>query len=200
MQYTEQPHRVFPFRWIFPVGQLVLCLLIVSIVVLPRGYVPYTVAKYVHEAVTAINLPSVLIQLPVALLRADHEIWRPPGLSVQLWHGITFPISGMVFWWIAGRATEALVAINYRQLMPNIGWVETGTGFLVMAGGATFLGGMLFGLSPSERDWESTRLAAAGGLWALLGGLSVLARFRQSRMRKKMAPFQQTASAAPHHW
>jgi hypothetical protein len=77
------------------------------------------------------------------------------------------------------------VAINYRQLNPKIGWVETVTGFLVMAGGATFLGGMLFGLSPSERDWQSTRLAAAGGLWVLLGALSVIARFRQWRFRKK---------------
>ncbi|HVG92136.1 MAG TPA: hypothetical protein VNB54_11660, partial [Alphaproteobacteria bacterium] len=58
-------------------------------------------------------------------------------------------------------------------------------GFLVMAGGATIFGGMLFGLSPSQRDWESTRLAAAGGLWALLGALSVVARFRQWRFRKK---------------
>ena len=91
----------------------------------------------------------------------------------------------MVFWWIAGRAAEALVAINHRQLVPKIGWVETVAGFLVMAGGATFLGGMLFGLSPSQRDWESTRLAAAGGLWALLGALSVVARFRQWRFSKK---------------
>jgi hypothetical protein len=185
MQYAEPPRRVFPFRWIFPLGQFVLCLLLVSIVVQLRRYVPYVFANHAMEAVTAINLPGVLVQLPFALLRSDHEIWRPPGLSVQLWHGITFPVFGLVFWWIAGRAAEALVAINYRQLNPKIGWVETVTGFLVMAGGATFLGGMLFGLSPSERDWESTRLAAGGGLWALLGSLSVIARFRQWRFTKK---------------
>jgi hypothetical protein len=188
MQYAEQPHRVFPFRWIFPVGQLVLCLLLVSIVVQLRRYVPYVFASHVMEAVTAINLPGVLVQLPFALLRSPHEMWTPPGMSVQLWRGLTFPISGMVFWWIAGRAAEALVAINYRQLMPKIGWVETVTGLLIMAGGATLLGGMLFGLSPSERDWQSTRLAAAGGLWALLGALSVIARFRQSRFKKNQKP------------
>jgi len=53
------------------------------------------------------------------------------------------------------------------------------------SGEATVLGGMLFGLSSSERDWESTRLAAGGGLWALLGSLSVIARFRQWRFTKK---------------
>ena len=185
MQYAEPPHRVFPFRWIFPLGQLVLCILLVSVVEQMHRYIPYVFASHVMEAVTAINLPGVLIELPFALLRTDHEIWRPFGLSFQLWRGITYPIYAFVLWWIAGRATEALVALNYRQLMPKIGWVETVTGFLIMAGGATIFGGMLFGLSSSERDWESTRLAAAGGLWALLGALSVVARFRQWRFRKK---------------
>jgi hypothetical protein len=185
MQYAEPPRRVFHFCWIFPLGQLVFCLLLVSIVVELRPYIPYVYAAHVGEAITAMNLPGALIQLPLALLFPDHEIWTPPGLTVQLWHGITFPIFGMVFWWIAGRATEALVAVDYRQLMPKIGWVETVTGFLIMAGGATVLGGMLFGLSSSERDWESTRLAAGGGLWALLGSLSVIARFRQWRFKKK---------------
>lgn len=185
MQYAEPPHRVFPFRWIFPLGQLVLCLLLVSIAVLPRGYVPYTLAEHIYEAIGTINLPGGLIELPTAIFTADHVIWRPLFLSLQLWRAITWPVCCLVFWWIAGRATEALVALNYRQLVPKIGWVETVAGFLVMAGGATFLGGMLFGLSPSERDWQSTRLAAAGGLWALLGALSVVARFRQWRFKKK---------------
>src|SRR4051812_45576292 len=122
MQYAAPPHRVFPFRWLFPLGQLVLCLLLVSILESLHRYIPYAFANHVSEAIAAINLPGVLIQLPVALLRVDHDIWKPPGLSVQLWHGITFPIFAMVFWWIAGRATEALIAINDRQLMPKIGW------------------------------------------------------------------------------
>lgn len=188
MPYTQpQPPRVFPFRWIFPVGQLVLCLLLVSIAVHPPRYVPYTFAEHIYEAIAAMNLPGSLIELPTAIFSANHVIWRPPFLSFRMWRAISWPVSGMVFWWIAGRATEALLAINYRQLVPKIGWVETVTGFLVMAAGATMLGGMLFGLSAAERDLESTRLAAAGGLWALLGGLSVIARFRQWRFRKHEA-------------
>ena len=185
MQYAEQPHRVIPFRWIFPLGQLVLCMLLLSIVVLPRGYLPYTLTKHIYEAIAAMNLPGGLIELSTAIFSPNHVIWSPPFLSFQLWRAISWPVFGMVFWWIAGRATEALVAIDYRQLTPKIGWVETVTGFLIMAAGATLFGGMLFGLSPSERDWQSTRLAAAGGLWALLGALSVVARFRQWRFKKK---------------
>jgi len=185
MQYADPPHRVFPFRWIFAFGQLVLCLLLVSILVSLGGHVPYTLAEHIYEAIAAINLSGGLIELPTAIFTADHVIWRPPFLSFQLWRAITWPVFGLVFWWIAGRATEALVAINYRELVPKIGWVETVTGFLVMAAGATIFGGMLFGLSPSERDWRLTRLAAAGGLWALLGALSVVARFRQWQFRKK---------------
>src|SRR6185312_10625705 len=185
MQYAQPAHRVFPFRWIFPLGQFVLCLLLVSIIMELRPYIPYIYAARVGEAITAMNLPGALFQVPVAFLFPDHQIWTPPLLSFQLWHGVTLSIFALLFWWIAGRATEALVAIDDRQLVPKIGWGETVTGFLVMAGGATILGGMLFGLSASERDWESTRLAAGGGLWALLGSLTVIARFRQWRFTKK---------------
>jgi len=184
MQYAEPPHRVFPFRWIFPLGQFVLCLLLVSIVAELRPYIPYLYAARLSEVITAMNLPGALIQVPVGFLFPDHQIWTPPLLSFQLWRGLSLSIFALVFWWIAGRATEALVAINDRQLAPKIGWMETVTGFLLMAGGATILGGMLSDFS-SSRDWGSTRLAAGGGLWALLGSLSVIARFRQWRFRKK---------------
>ena len=183
MQYAEPP-RVFPFRWIFPLGQLVLCLLLVSIIVELRHYIPYVYVARVGEVITAMNLPGALIQVPVGFLFPDHQIWTPPLLSFQLWRGLSLSIFALVFWWIAGRATEALVAINDRQLAPKIGWMETVTGFLLMAGGATILGGMLSDFS-SSRDWGSTRLAAGGGLWALLGSLSVIARFRQWRFTKK---------------
>jgi hypothetical protein len=185
MHYIQPPHRVFPFRWIFPVGQLFLCMLLVSIALLPPRYVPHTFADHIDEAIATMNLPGVLIELPTVIFSANHVLWRPPFLTFRMWRAISWPVLGMVFWWIAGRATEALLAINYRQLAPKIGWVETVTGFLVMAAGATMFGGMLFGLSAAQRDMESTRLAAAGGLWALLGSLSVIARFRQWRLHKK---------------
>src|SRR4029077_1897415 len=103
MQYAQPPYHVFPFRWIFPVGQLVLCLLLVSIVVPLRGYVPYRYADHVFEAITAIDLPGGLILLPTAIFSADHVIGRPPWLSLLVWRSITWPVSAMVFWWIAGR-------------------------------------------------------------------------------------------------
>ena len=184
MQYAQAPHRVFPFRWIFPLAQFVLCLLLVSIIVELRPYIPYIYAARVGEAMTAMNLPGALFQVPVAFLFPDHQIWTPTFLTFQLWHGVTLSIFALLFWLIAGRATEALVAINDRQLKPKIGWLETVTGFLLMAGGATILGGMLFDFSLNW-DWRSIRLAAGGGLWALLGSLSVIARFRKWRFTKK---------------
>lgn len=51
-------------------------------------------------------------------------------------------------------------------------WLVVGAllfvGFLVMAG--------------VKKDLHSTRIAAAGGLWTLLGALSLIARFRQKRL------------------
>jgi hypothetical protein len=129
MQYAQPPHRVFPFRWIFPLGQFVLCLLLVSIVMELRPYIPYIYAARVGEAIAAMNLPGALFQVPVAFLFPDHQIWTPPLLSFQLWHGVTLSIFAVLFWWIAGRATEALVAIDDRQLIPKIGWGGSGDRF-----------------------------------------------------------------------
>ncbi|HET9838259.1 MAG TPA: hypothetical protein VFR84_08495 [Candidatus Angelobacter sp.] len=183
MEY-HQPRRVLPFRWIFPVGQLLLCFLLVSITMLPFGVVSWSLRARVFEFIRSLNLPGGLVQLPIMIFRADKMEWSPPNVDSQLWRAMTWPVLGMLFWWIAGRAAEALTAIKYRQVTPKIGWTETVVGFLLTVVGATFFVGFLvFSFYESDRA-GMIRLAAAGGLWALLGSLSVVARFRQWRLRK----------------
>jgi hypothetical protein len=183
--FRQPPHRVLPFHWIFPVGQLVVCVMLVSIVVEMGGRLSYGHTARILQAIAVLDLPGGLIQLPIETLRPGKTEWRPAWIDFRMRRALTWPILGMVFWWIAGRATEALAALGYRQLSPKINWVETITGFLVMAGGAVIFCGMLIGLASGEMDSIAIDLAAAGGLWTLLGSLSVVARFRQSRLRKK---------------
>jgi hypothetical protein len=190
----------FPFQLLLPFGQFMVC----AVLLWPsRGYIawqfglhpprilgilggltPLTQSKF--TAIGVIDLPAALIQLPYAIFSAKHTLWHPPGIDIQTWESVTVPLIGMVFWWLPGRALEALAAARHHVFKPRIGWVETVAGFLLMAGGVTLLIGCLVFSSPAERR-ELVWLALSGGMWALLGGVGFAARIVQWRLRRKSA-------------
>lgn len=149
----------------------------------------------VLEAVAALNIPVGAIQLPIVISRQDKKEWMPVAIDLLLWRAVTWPVIGMLFWWIAGRAVEALVSIGYGQIKPRISWIEAISGLLVMAAcGIVFLA-LLIGLFiPGQDHGFVSRFAAGGGLWALLGSLSVIACYRQSYLRKRLANSQPIAA------
>jgi hypothetical protein len=101
-----------------------------------------------------------------------------------VWRAISWPFVCLPFWWIAGRAIDALRAVKYRSLMPRIGLMEAAIGSIwVLVGALLFLSFLV--MAGIKRDLDSTRIAAAGGLWTLLGALSLIARFRQERFREQ---------------
>ncbi len=187
MHYLPPPEygrRSLPFRWIFPLGQFVFCLFVLSLAHL-IPFRSWRIYVAVTTGIQMLNAPGMLVHLPEILLRADHGIWRPPGMDFRVWQAVTASAFGSLFWWMAGRAVEALLALKSRQSKPQISWFETIVGGLIMSGGAFFFSaGAVYGLF-IDHDVQSLHFAAAGGLWALLGGLSVVARFRQWRLRKK---------------
>jgi hypothetical protein len=181
-------YKPYPFRWIFPLGQLLLCMFLLAVMTAAPFFLAWQMRNVVSQSIVALNLPGLFLQLPEAILRADHMLWSPPGIDNLIWQAFRSSLAGMLFWWMAGRATEALVSIPYRQLKPRISWAEAIIGFVLMAGGATFLvGALVFGTPADRADVTFRRFAAGGGLWALLGALSVIARFRQWRLRKPKA-------------
>jgi hypothetical protein len=185
---SSEVYKPYPFRWIFPLGQLLLCLFLLGLIRSTRGLIPWSYAQLTFQTIAAFNLPALIIQLPIIIVRADKREWMPPGMDLFFWRAATWPVINLVFWWIAGRATEALVSIPYRQLKPRISWAEAILGFLFVAGGVTLLVGLVFwGTTAADRaDGTFRRFVAGAGLWAFLGALSVIARFRQWRLRKKM--------------
>jgi hypothetical protein len=182
----ESAPRPIPFRWIFPLGQLGLCLFLLSLIRAIPFLVPWRISLGVKTGIMMFNAPGTLLHLPEALLRADHGIWAPPGFDSRTWQALTSSIFGMPFWGAAGRSVEALLALKYRQCKPQINWAETIIGGLIMCGGVVlFSAGVIFGFF-IDHDADSFHLGAAGGLWTLLASLSIIARFRQSRLRKTM--------------
>ena len=134
--------------------------------------------------ITALNIPALVVQLPYVIASDAKTEWTPAGMDLHIWRGVTYPWICLPFWWIAGRAIDALKVIKHNRVVPRIRWIEVVIGFLWVAGGVTLFIGFL--VSPSsDKDADLTRFAASGGLWALLGSLSVIAWFRQWRLRKK---------------
>jgi hypothetical protein len=135
------------------------------------------------------------IQLPYIILSADKMEWKPFAMDFLVWRAITWPFLCLPFWWIAGRAIDALNAIPKRKLIPRIGWTETIIGFLFMITCAIGFVGLLFSGSKKDNDSVTIRFVAGCGLWALLGSLSVIARFRQRRLRRHTTSIRQLASS-----
>src|SRR5262249_49985552 len=119
-----------PFRVALPLGELFLCALILwpirglifAELGLPmamgltgpplffrsgpgRMFLEWSLSSG-RQTVAAINLPAGLAQLPTGLLRADKTEWRPAAVDFLTWRAVTWPLLGMVVWWIAGRGGE----------------------------------------------------------------------------------------------
>jgi hypothetical protein len=135
-----------------------------------------------------LNLPGDLLQVPINLLRADRFDWHPSFISGLVWTALSWPVLALGFWWFAGRAVDALLALRDRQFGLRITLIEAIVGGLLTLGGVGAVLG--FALSHPAQIYANTTTGfaiASGGLWAVLGGLSVVARFRQSRLRRALA-------------
>jgi hypothetical protein len=105
----------------------------------------------------------------------------------EFWRAISWPVVGIVFWWIAGRSIEALAASRRRLLAPIIVWLEVLVASLVIAFSSALCVGFI--LDPSIREefiypWRLTAVAA--GLWILLGAATISARVVQWRIRRQL--------------
>jgi hypothetical protein len=135
-----------------------------------------------------LDLPGDLLQVPINLLRGTKYDWHPHFINGLLWAALSWPVLALGFWWIAGRAVDALLALRYRQLGPRITLIEAIVGGVLMLGGLAVVVG--FAVSAPTQIYTNTTTGSvitSGGLWAVLGGLSVVARFRQQRLGHALA-------------
>jgi hypothetical protein len=205
--------RKIRFSWLLPLGQLLLCAALlwpIRLTVLRALHIPLShiieqtmlpdclrwspKQNFFFDSIVALDIPAGLIQLPYVMTSSTKREWTPDGIDSRVWRAVTWPLLCIPFWWIAGRAIDALTALNHRLLIPRIGLMETVIGSFWLASGALLFVGFLV-WTIAVKDASLTRIAAAGGLWALLGGLSVVARFRQSRLHERQNAAVKAATA-----
>lgn len=221
----EQP--VFAFRWLLPITQLLLCVLVLwplrtvltqqlresireyrsprnpqsnlpenqQILVVPlnpeqelmfeRKQAAFERLERRQWIPQALNLPCVLVQLPYVILNPAKREWIPRGMDFKTWRLVSWPLGGVLFWWIAGRGIEGLIAARRQVIRPGITWIETITGGALCVFGAVAAICMpLF--SGRDEDFPMALFVAAFGMWSVLGGVVVSARVAQWRLRRRV--------------
>jgi hypothetical protein len=69
----------------------------------------------------ALNLPVGIVQLPYVILNPAKQEWFPARMDFRVWRAISWPIFGLLFWWVAGRSTDALANLNKGGGFPLLG-------------------------------------------------------------------------------
>lgn len=144
-----------------------------------------------------LNFPASVAEVPISLAHHDGHYWVPRGIELHTWRAISWPITGLVLWWVAGRGLEALIGAIRGIVRPKITWGEIAVGtFLVLMG--------LFAvLSPLEADVRNDpelpwfAFGLAGLLWLLLGGTVIAARIAQWRIRRRSTAIQSNGGTVP---
>jgi len=138
----------------------------------------------------------MLVQLPYVILNPTKQEWIPRGMNFRTWRAISWPLLGILFWWIAGRGMEALIAARRCLIRPRITWIETIAGATLCAFCAVAAVCMpLF--SGRDENFPMKLFIAAFVMWSVLGGVVVAGRVVQWRLRKRLISGVLEVSAVP---
>ena len=132
-----------------------------------------------------LNFPVAVAQVPYLLVTKRE--WVPEGVLLESWRALTWPLVGMLFWWLAGRGIEALSASYERTIFPRLYWEEVTWAVVLLVVGIATLIGIVTSTPDDRADKNFMALVYGGLLWGVLAGLIVAARFRQWRIRKSSA-------------
>jgi len=138
---------------------------------------------------TLLDMPAGLVQLPYVISNRAKTEWVPNGMDVKRWRAITWPFVGLIFWWIAGRSVEALLAARRTIVHPSISWIETGIGVYLLLWGIIILVAPLCA-GNSDTDISLVFISGSGAMWAVLGAAIVIARIAQRKIRFRLRDVQ----------
>ena len=132
-----------------------------------------------------LNFPVVIAQ--VTYLLVTRREWLPRGMLIQSWRALSWPLVGLLFWWLAGRGIEALSASFRSTLRPRLSWIEVSWAIVLLLVGVVTLIGVVTSTPDDRRDKDFMALMYGGMLWGVLAGLTIIARLRQWRILQSNA-------------
>ena len=68
-----------------------------------------------ERAELRLTAPAAL-NIPAGFIGLGRTNLVPGGVQRELWLSVTWPLAGLIFWWIAGRAIDALRAFGFMAL------------------------------------------------------------------------------------
>ena len=202
--------RVIAFRWVLPIAEILLCAALLwpwrgfltwQLRSTGHAYWPTKIGEPPHlnarvivvtktpQEMKAEELSSLrfsapaVLNIPCSLFGLLRRQAVPLGFLPEFWRSLTWPILGIVFWWIAGRGIEALVASRRRLLSPAITWVEVVVASLVILPGV-FIWLLFFSGDRAGFVFPWPRALVASAMWILLGAVTIGARIAQWRIRR----------------
>jgi hypothetical protein len=215
----KRTRAAFTLRWLLPLAQLLVWLVVVSPV---RWFIFFEVYRSTRPLRSAdgriqlnqadldaierasdlrdrlmkvpmvLNFPALLVEAPYTLTvytRTGHPIG---GTLLETWRAIGWPLVGIPFWWCVGRPMEALRAARRSIVLPRITLAETIFGIMAACIGVASLVGILTSL-PDDRHFDFLMFVCGGLLWGILGAVTMTARVLQWRMLRRAAAVGQLA-------
>lgn len=107
-------------------------------------------------------------------------------VHVETWRDLSWPIIGILFWWLAGRSIEALLFSRHKILLPKITLWQVVVSLPAVAFGAIWAVGLCIDQSARTEFSLWLLLALFGGMWLVLGASTSLAYSVQWRLRRRL--------------
>ena len=102
--------------------------------VLPENFAAFAMnaAVVTHShAITAMEMPGALVQMPMVVALTNPELWYPQQLDQGTGSWLAMPLYCLPAWWLVGLGMEALVGRRVRWLLLALGSVM-GVGWVVV--------------------------------------------------------------------
>jgi hypothetical protein len=132
-----------------------------------------------------LNFPAAVAQVPYLLV--TRREWLPRGIPIAAWRALSWPIAGLILWWLAGRGIDALFASYHSIVRPRLTWMEVAWAIILLGIGIVTLIGIVTSTPDDRRDKDFMALVDGGLLWGVLAGLVLMGRFGQWRIHKSKA-------------
>lgn len=135
--------------------------------ILPENFWPFAVNEAVvthSHALTAMQLPGALVEMPLAIALTNPALWYPKELDEWTWSLLEMPLYCLLAWWLVGLGMEGLLGRRrVRWPLLLVGSVAWATFVLMLC--EYLLGWMLPG--HAVEGW----VVAGFGLWIVLFGI-----------------------------